>query len=57
MKAFSFVERMRALRQCCLEAVFEFPGEITLPEHVRKGPPLTVLDEEKLFLSNFMLSR
>ena len=40
-----------------LEAVFEFPGEITLPEHVRKGPPLTVLDEEKIFLSNIMLSR
>lgn len=40
-----------------LESVFEFPGEITLPEHVRKGSPLTVLDEEKLFLSNIMLSR
>ena len=32
-----------------LEAVFEFPGEITLPQHVRKGPPLTVLEEEKLY--------
>ena len=40
-----------------LEAVFEFPGEITLLEYVTKGPPLTVLDEEKLFLSNIMLSR
>ena len=37
-----------------LDAVFEFPGEITLPQHVRKGPPLTVLEEEKLFLSNIM---
>ena len=37
-----------------LEAVFEFPGEITLPEHVRKGPPLTVLEKGKLFLSNIM---
>ena len=32
-----------------LEAVFEFPGEITLPEHVRKEPPLTVLEEGKLY--------
>ena len=40
-----------------LEAVFKFPGEITLPEHVRKGPPPTVLEEEKPFLSNIMLSR
>ena len=38
-----------------LEAVFKFPGEITLPEHVTKGPPLTVLEElDKLFLSNIM---
>ena len=29
-----------------LEVVFEFPGEITLPEHVRKGPPPTVLEEK-----------
>ena len=28
------------------EAVFEFSGEITLPEHVRKGPPPTVLGEK-----------
>ena len=34
-----------------LEAVFEFPGEIMLPEHVRKGPPPTVLEEEKPFLA------
>ena len=40
-----------------LEVVFEFPGEITLPEHVRKGPPPTVLEEEKPVLSNIMLSR
>ena len=40
-----------------LEAVFKFPGEITLPEHVRKGPPPTVLEEEKPVLSNIMLSR
>ena len=40
-----------------LEAVFEFPGEITLPEHVRKGPPPTVLEEKNPFLSNIMLSR
>ena len=41
-----------------LEAVFEFPGlEITLPEHVRKGPPPTVLEQEKPFLANIMLSR
>ena len=29
-----------------LEAVFEFPGEITLLEHVRKGPPPTLLEEK-----------
>ena len=40
-----------------LEAVFDFPVEITLPEHVRKGPPPTVPEEEKPFLSNVMLSR
>ena len=40
-----------------LGVVFEFPREITLPEHVRKGPPPTVLEEEKPFLSNIMLSR
>ena len=40
-----------------LEAVFEFPGEITLLEHVRKRPPPTVLEEEKPFISNIMLSR
>ena len=40
-----------------LEAVFEFPGEITLTEHVRKGPPPTVLEEKNPFLSNIMLSR
>ena len=39
-----------------LEAVFDFPIEITLPEHVRKGPPSTVLEEEKLFLANIILS-
>ena len=39
-----------------LEAVFEFPGEITLPEHVRKGPPPT-LEEENPFLANIMLAR
>ena len=37
-----------------LEAVFKFPREITLPEHLTKEPPLTVLEEEKLFLSNIM---
>ena len=36
--------------------MFDFPVRITLPEHVRKGPPLTVL-EEKPLLSNVMLSR
>ena len=40
-----------------LEAVLELPREITLPEHVRKGPPQTVLEEEKPFLANIMLSR
>ena len=40
-----------------LEAVLKFPGEITLPEHVRRGPPPTVLEEEKPVLSNIMLSR
>ena len=40
-----------------LEAVFEFPGEIALPEHVRKWPPPTLLEEEKPFLANIMLSR
>lgn len=39
------------------EAVFDFPVEITLPEHVGKGPPPTVPEEEKPFLSNVMLSR
>ena len=40
-----------------LEAVFGFPGlEITLTEHVRKGPPRTVLEQEKPFLANIMLS-
>lgn len=29
-----------------LETVFDFLEEITLPEHVRKGPPPTVLEEE-----------
>ena len=32
--------------------MFDFPIEITLPEHVRKGPPPTVLEEEKPFLAN-----
>ena len=27
-----------------LEVVFDFPEEIALPEHVRKGPPPTVLE-------------
>ena len=36
--------------------MFDFPIEITLPEHVRKGPPSTVLEEEKLFLANIILS-
>ena len=40
-----------------LEAVFEFPGEITLLEHVRKGPPPTVLEEGNSFLLNIMLPR
>ena len=40
-----------------LEAVFDFSVEITIPEHDRKGPPPTVLEEEKPFLSNAMLSR
>ena len=41
-----------------LEEVFEFPGlEITLPELVRKGPPPTVLEQEKPFLANILLSR
>ena len=41
-----------------LEEVFEFPGlEITLAEHGRKGPPPTVLEQEKPFLAKLMLSR
>ena len=39
-----------------LEAVFDFPGKISLPEHVRKGPPPTILKEEKSFLQNIILS-
>ena len=31
-----------------LEAVFTFPRETTLLEHVRNVPPLTVLEEVKL---------
>jgi len=44
---------VKALRQC-----LKFLGlEITLPEHVRKGPPPTVLEQEKPLLANIMLSR
>ena len=49
-----FVETIYSSKD--LEAVFDFPIEITLPEHVRKGPPSTVLEEEKLFLANIILS-
>lgn len=37
-------------------AVFDFPVKVTLPENVRKGLPPTVLEEEKNFLANIILS-
>ena len=37
--------------------MFEFPIEITLLEHVRKGPLPTVLEEETLPIKQLVISR